>query len=1674
MKSRKSDNKRRSGGRNRSTLRNALRTFETLEKRELLAFDPTAMADVAWFNNQEGMNATLAYLEARTGGDGDNWTGGEGGPSDIITLAEQEPNDGFSNSQFVPLGGNGGVNITGRNTNFLDEDWFVADLPAGAVVDARLSVGVNAGPNIPLVSMYNSSNFELIASTAVPTSMPATSPLTGSASSPVNPSDVALHYIIPEAGRYHFRVSDVQGSYTLQLRQYRAPLEEGNFDDRQILYLDFDGATISRPGLFPFLGLPGSARMSPTSSFMAAYGIQDQDYEAYVDEVVARVQAKFDTLGVNTNNPNYGIEIRNSSDHPDPWGGENVSRMVIGGTWQELVGDPAAASSGILGIAQSVDSGNFDTEETAIVMHDVLIQTVNTVPIDPFARRIEVIAELTALVVVHEAGHFFGGWHQDPNNDVLSIMDQFYDPVISSGSGPDGVFGNADDVPVQFQADAYSPGGQPFEPGGMHDVVNALGYALSIGQVGRSTITGNVFNDINENRRRDLGEAGLQAVVWADLNNNGQFEQDSEYFTVSNPDGTYELSVPAGTYTVRQGLPEFYRFTTQDAYTVTIGAGTTVGGINFGNILANPQITGTKFNDVNGNGQRDEGEEGIAGVWIYIDEDGDNRIDIGEPAAQTAEDGTYLLNFSGTGLFTVREVIDSGYVQTLPGPDLDYEYNIVLTGDPAIDIGRISGLDFGNKLTVDFGDAPVSYGDASHGLIDGLRLGTQWDAEQSSQYSADATGDDSTGLVGPGGTVIDDEDALVAPFPLVVGSSSNSITVTAQNSTGQAAFLSSWIDTNQNGVFESSEKVVSDLQIGTGETDVPLPALSGALLGETFIRMRYSYETGLGPTGQSGSGEVEDHVVTITDSLNLAVDDFATVPRNSGPTAIDVLANDFTVPGESFEIVRVSSPTQPGSTVTFNQNLVFYTPASGFIGRDTFTYTIRTSVGDFTANVFVDVSLSFDEPQAIDDSFEVATNSVAVPLNVLANDIEGQNGALSIVSFTQPDKGGRIELGAGNKSLLYTPANGVGDTEVFSYTVSDGVDMSTANVTLHTLPGARADDIVEVRLVATDLNGNPITAIEQGRDFQVRMFVDDLRFDRQNPDPLGAAGVFGAYSDLLYNLQLVTTVPNSDPNSGFNFDVSFFNDFVNATTGDASLPGLIDELGAFSNRPAINEPDPVLLAAVTFSARTPGIASFMADPADDLPNSDVLLFNTPATPVPLELIRYLGTSVEIVGDGTEFPLAVDDSLPSPIDTDAIRFPIDVLANDLPGSTGSISLIDVTNGTLGTARINNGQVEYTPNGAIGVDQFVYTVQDANGFISTATVTVSVGAASANDDIIRKRLELTDLNGNPIEEITVGSEFQLRGYIEDIRGIGLDRGVFAAYEDVLYSANLVSANSILSAQELQAADPDFVYSRVRSGDLRVDGLINEIGAVQDDLQPGNRPVGLGEKLLFIVTMTADSPGVATFIGDPADISPQNDTLIFQPPRPATLDEIDFGFDSIRIVGAGGEGEAFHNSSNPFDVNADGHVSPYDALLLMHRLNNGLQDRGGAEGEGNVMYYDVSNDGFVTPLDALLVVNELNTSAEGESGLVGEGEFAAAQSAGFLAESSIGILSDDPGHLTPEVLLASDSSEHLELGDIDYGAAPSQAHDSVFADEGDEGSDDLFGQLASELADAWNKRA
>lgn len=1609
------------------------------------------------------------------------------GTVNAVQISEVESNNTFATAQVIPLGTTAGlvdtIDVGGRLTYAdqalripSDVDYFAVDLQAGDILDIATIGSVGA------VDVFYSPNqhwfgAELDAS-FTGTTYPYASPLQ-------TLGDITAAQTIPQTGRYYIQltVGATEGLYTMGLRVYRPVLEDAPVGQKQILFLDFDGATYLESEFDP-LG-NGVRRLSSMSQFIDDWGLRPQDEDRIIDRIVDVVKSKFEYVGLNGTNGDFdmtgvpgdfGIEVRNSRDHADEWGiNPYVSRVIIGGT---------VAESGVdtIGLASSIDIGNFQPAESAFLLLDQIEDLIIPIELAPGFTIIDTISTFLANVAVHEAGHYFGSWHQDNSNSLVSMMDQGGDIEGFTETGLDGIYGNADDNVVHFTNDFFSPNESIYY--GREDTLNAVAHNLSSGMIGGSII-GTVYNDANRNQVQNSNEAGIAGVtVWADLDNDGVIDP-SEPQAVTSSTGAYSLLAAAGAATVRIVMPAGSEATTPTSRSVTVpqnGSATA----DFGLRVINQQYTGRKWADLNGNGLPDSGEPGVAGVYVYLDLDGDDRLDLGEPRSTTDANGNYSLQFPGAGTYVIREVVAPGYLQTFP---VGGEHVVFYNGTTPV-----TGKDFGNRPVRDYGDAPNTYGTlassngAVHGLVAGLHLGALVDAESDGFPSTLADGDNLDGL--------NDEDGVVLRSPLSPGNA-GAIDVTVTNTTGSNGYLSAWIDLNGDGDFaDAGEKFVSDMLVsasGTYRVDFNVPA--SATVGTTYARFRLSQSTNVGSGGYAAGGEVEDYRLQIAATPELANDDAFDVPRGSLSFALDVLANDFDLPTDPLTIDSVNTSGTIGQVIiSADKRSIFYTPANNALGPDSFTYTVSNTSGTMTDTATVDLNVVFQSqvPIAVDDSFDVPEGVINQPLNVLANDVPSVFGGTRIISVGSGTSGGTVTITSGGQSVRYTPAAGFTGTEQFVYTVSDAAgQVSSAKATVHLQPGSADDDLAAFNIEFLDATGtSQINTIAAGQPFKVRVTVDDLR--DLNPFQLGGLGA--AYLDLLYTDGLVATTPGVT-GSGFDFGIQFGSLFTNVRTGDAGIPGLIDEVGATQSLPGTTFRDPRELFTLNMVAVSPGVAEFVTDPSDTALSDTVFLYQYDADGNEVQLtelqpkdIFFGRRQLTIVPGGSDFTYAVDDSYPDQLDSNGNAIvagqnaTLRVLENDNRGATGNIQIVNVGAVGNGTVTVNNNgtpgdtnddYLVYRANaGFVGVEQFTYTIVSGDGVQSTAKVTVTVGDASA-DDIVAFDLRVKDSDGNllgPSDSLTVGEQFSVEVWVDDLRDplFGEPRGVFAAYMDILYNRLLAEpAPPTTPTGERLGFDVFFNEAKFDKdaavGDNYVPGLINEFGTFQTTTQGSGDPLDAQPVLLASIKMIAKAPGNLRLVADPADVSPYQDTLLFEPPAPVPISQITYDLESVQIVSAGGgEGESpYQNGSNRWDVNNDGFVSPIDALLVLNRLGRGGsgEGEGGASGNGGpTVFWDVNGDRVMSPLDALQVINYLSRKGSGE-GEATVGAPALLGSVATFAEAADSVFTEIGGEDDSDAVIADDSSSRVRRSEAAAHCVPMAGSSDSSDDDDDE---DFFANL------------
>ena len=180
-------------------------------------------------------------------------------------------------------------------------------------------------------------------------------------------------------------------------------------------------------------------------------------------------------------------------------------------------------------------------------------------------------------------------------------------------------------------------------------------------------LSGTVFNDLNANGVKETGEAGLAGIkVYLDKNNNGKLDA-GEVFATTDATGKYLFAtLTPGTYIVREVLPAGYRLdsptTGFSSVNVTAAGGATANFADTQKAL----ISGTVFNDLNGNKLLDATEKGVSGVRVYIDANKDGVFQSTEANVLTDANGNWSFGNLAAGTYVVRIVLPAGKTLTTP------------------------------------------------------------------------------------------------------------------------------------------------------------------------------------------------------------------------------------------------------------------------------------------------------------------------------------------------------------------------------------------------------------------------------------------------------------------------------------------------------------------------------------------------------------------------------------------------------------------------------------------------------------------------------------------------------------------------------------------------------------------------------------------------------------------------------------------------------------------------------------------------------------------------------------------------------------------------------------------------------------------------------------------------
>lgn len=227
----------------------------------------------------------------------------------------------------------------------------------------------------------------------------------------------------------------------------------------------------------------------------------------------------------------------------------------------------------------------------------------------------------------------------------------------------------------------------------------------------------------------------------------------------------------------------------------------------------------------------------------------------------------------------------------------------------------------------------------------------------------------------------------------------------------------------------------------------------------------------------------------VADSYNAATGSALAVGVANG-----VLAND-TVNGAT--ISAFTAATSQGGAVTLNPDGSFtYTSDSGFLGTDTFTYTLTNSTGSSTATVSLIVTGALPAPIAVNDGYGFNYEDsvfIGATFGLLANDTP--NGGTVTAFDDTGTAGGSIDVQSDGAFNYAAPSGFVGQ-DSFTYTITNSSGTSTATVTIDV---AAPNLLQAISILPSGQTGNGhstnISFSDDGQTAVFESFAQDLDTD---------------------------------------------------------------------------------------------------------------------------------------------------------------------------------------------------------------------------------------------------------------------------------------------------------------------------------------------------------------------------------------------------------------------------------------------------------------------------------------------------------------------------------------------------------------------------------------------------
>ncbi|WLQ13953.1 tandem-95 repeat protein [Hahella aquimaris] len=541
-----------------------------------------------------------------------------------------------------------------------------------------------------------------------------------------------------------------------------------------------------------------------------------------------------------------------------------------------------------------------------------------------------------------------------------------------------------------------------------------------------------------------------------------------------------------------------------------------------------------------------------------------------------------------------------------------------------------------------------------------------------------------------------------------LGDGTLTLSVVVTDSAGNAATAVTDTATLDTTAASGHSVSFDDATISSAEATSQSFTFAGGEVGASYS---YTVSSSGGGTNVTGSGTLAtatDQVTGIdlsglgdgTLTLSVVVTDTA---GNAATAVTDTATLDASAPSGhsvSFDDATINGSEAGSQSFTF---------AGGEVGAD-YSYTISSSGGGTNVTGSGTLATATDQITGIDVS---GLSDGALTLSVVLTDTAG-NAATAVsdtttldttapqLSSSSPADGSTSARYDTDLTLTFNESVAAGSSGDLSIAVYDADDDS--------LVESNDSDSGQVSISGAVVTVSLVANLDGAHDYYVQIGADAME---------DAAG--NSYAGISDKTTLNFTTTNLQPTAANDSDSTNEDNSVAISVLDNDS----DEDGSLNAASVMVASGPSNGSA---SVNT-GTGVITYTPDDNFNGSDSFTYTVEDNNSLASSAATVTITVNAVNDA---PVAVAD-LASTLEDTPVS--IDVADNDTDVDTGDAvdasTITIVTGPSDGSAVVNSGQVDYTPDANFnGTDTFTYTIEDSNGAMSAAG-TVTVNVTSVND-------------------------------------------------------------------------------------------------------------------------------------------------------------------------------------------------------------------------------------------------------------------------------------------------------------------------------------------------------